>query len=267
MEATPGERVQGLMSAARALLEGGRPREAALLFGRVLLQDPVHEEARQGLVLARTQAGELDRELEERLQAAREAAGVGDLEVARALLAEVIRLGGDRDQARDLLDRLDDRGGLLPARDDAEPARAAPGPDAPSTGSPREWWSRTVFASVCAVAFAAVTTTVAASWDHLLGRLEKRPSPAAYAVSTLPLPAPPPGERALTEARRRLDQGDVKGALAALDHIRPDDPVYPFAVQLRQRAETAGGPAPDVGSGAPPPDGVTGEAPERSAAR
>jgi hypothetical protein len=250
MEVTPGERVQGLMSAAWALLDGARPREAALLFGRVLLQDPVHEEARQGLVLAQTQAGELERELEERLHMAREAADAGDLPRARELLAEVIRLGGDRDRAHELLDRLDERGGLLPARADAEPARPETSSGAASLGVARAWWSRTVFASVCAVAFAAVTTTVAASWDHLLGRLERRPSPAAYAVSTLPLPAPPPGERALAEARRRLDHGDVRGALTALGDIRPDDPVYPFAVQLRQRAET-----------------VNGAAAERSAAR
>jgi hypothetical protein len=238
MEATPGERVQGLMSDAWALLDAARPREAALLFGRVLLQDPVHEEARQGLVLARAQAGELDRELEERLQSAREAAGGGDLPRARALLAEVIRLGGDRDSAHDLLDRLDERGGLLPARSRAEPAwsEARDGADPPPAG--RAWWSRNVFATVCAVAFAAATTTVAAGWEHLLGRLERRPSPAAYALTTLPLP--PAGERALAEARRRLDHGDVRGALAALGDIRPDDPVYPFALQLRQRAETLG---------------------------
>ena len=252
MEVTPGERVQGLMSAAWALLDDARPHEAALLFGRVLLQDPVHEEARKGLLLAHTQAGELDRELEERLQAAREAAGAGDLPRARELLAEVIRLGGDRDRAHALLDRLDERGGLLPARADDEPARQQMGSGAESLGMARAWWSRTVFASVCAVAFAAVTTTVAASWDNLLGRLERRPSPAAYAVSTLPLPAPPPGERALAEARRRLDHGDVRGALTALGDIRPDDPVYPFALQLRQRAETVG---------------AAPEAPERSAAR
>ena len=249
MEVTPGERAQGLMSAAWALLEGARPREAALLFGRVLLQDPVHEEARKGLVLARTQAGELDRVLEERLQVARAAADAGDLPRARELLGEVIRLGGDRDRAHDLLDRLDDRGGLLPARADTEPARSETSSGAASLGAARAWWSRTLFASVCAVAFAAVTTTVAASWDHLLGRLERRPSPAGYAVTTLPLPPAPPGERALAEARRRLDHGDVRGALTALGDIRPDDPVYPFAEQLRQRAETVGGAAPERSAG------------------
>jgi hypothetical protein len=138
---------------------------------------------------------------------------------------------------------------MLAARPDAEPALPERRPHESSARASRGWWSRNVFASVCAVAFVAVTTTVAAGWSHLLGRLERRPSPAAYAVSTLPLPAPPPGERALAEARRRLDHGDVRGALTALAHIGPDDPVYPFAVQLRQRAETVS-PAPPDGSAA-----------------
>ena len=249
MDVTPGERVQGLVSAAWALLEGSRPREAALLFGRVLLQDPVHEEARRGLVLARTQAGELDRELEERLQLARETAAAGDLPRARALLEEIIRLGGDRDRAHEMLDRLDVRGGMLAASAEAAPALPEQLADTALARASGAWWSRSVFATVCGVAFVAVTTTVAASWDHLLGRLERRPSPAAYAVSTLPLPAPPAGERALAEARRLFDHGDVRGALTALGDIRPDDPVYPFALQLRHRAEGVGAPA--AGSAAP----------------
>jgi hypothetical protein len=90
------------------------------------------------------------------------------------------------------------------------------------------------------VAFAAVTTTVAATWEGMMWRLERRPLPAAYRATTATLPAPPQGERALGEARQRLEQGDVQGALAALGHIRPDDPVYPFALQLRQQAEQRG---------------------------
>lgn len=238
MGVTPLDRAQGLLSEAWELLESGRPRDAALLFGRVLLQDPGHEDARRGLVRARAEAGELDRELEARLEAARESVAAGDVAQARALLEEVIRLGGDRDRAHEMLDRLDAREGRVAA---AEPAAvpAARTDDGDAETAPRRFWSRGVFAAACALAFSAVTATVALSWDHLLARLERRPSPAAYAVSTLPLPAPPAGERALAEARQRLDRGDVPGALSALREIRPDDPVYPFAVQLRQRAEPA----------------------------
>jgi hypothetical protein len=239
MDVSPRERVQGLVSEASALLEAEQPREAALVFERVLLQDPAHEEARRGLVLARARAGELERELEEKLQVARDSAAAGDLPNARGLLQEVIRLGGDRDRAHDMLDRLDERGGIVAAPGQEEPAAANAPPSGRARRPARAWWTRTTFATVCGIAFAAVTTTVAASWELLLGRLERRPSPAGYAVSTLPLPPAPPGERALAEARQRLDRGDVSGALSALADIRPDDPVYPFALQLRQRAEMA----------------------------
>src|SRR5688572_8914507 len=144
MDVSLRERVQGLVSEAWALLDGSQPREAALLFGRVLLQDPVHEEARRGLVLARTQAGELERELEEQLHRARETAAAGDLPRARTLLEEVIRLGGDRDRAHELLDRLDVRGGILAASADAAPAPLQPQAGA-SADAPRAFWSRTVF--------------------------------------------------------------------------------------------------------------------------
>lgn len=239
MESTAGERVQGLVSEAWALLDDARPREAALLFGRVLLLDPAHEQARQGLMLARARAGELERELEARLDEARAAVAAGELAHARSLLEDVIRLGGDRDRAHELLDRLHARG--------TSPSEAArPAPSIPvrsmtavAAREPRAWWSRTVFATACGLAFAAVTTTVAASWDHLLGRLERRPSPAAYPISPASLATGPAGERALTEARRRLEHGDLSGALTALQDIAPDDPVYPFALQLRQRAESA----------------------------
>lgn len=237
MDVSARERVDGLISEASALLDASRPREAALVFERVLLQDPGHEEARRGLVQARARAGELERELEEKLQVARDSAAAGDRPSARGLLEEVIRLGGDRDRAHDMLDRLDERGGIVAVPGQEEPAATDAPPSRGAGRPPRAWWSRTVFATICGVAFAAVATTVAASWEHLLGRLERRPSPAGYVVTTLPLPPAPPGERALAQARQRLDHGDVSGALSALATIRPDDPVYPFALQLRQRAE------------------------------
>ncbi|HET8644324.1 MAG TPA: hypothetical protein VFO85_02470, partial [Vicinamibacteria bacterium] len=185
---SPRDRAQGLVSEALELLEAARPRDAALVFERVLLQDPEHEDARRGLVQARARAGELQRELEEQLQAARDSAAAGDLPRARALLQQVIRQGGDRDRAHDMLDRLDARGGLLAAADDSPPAAEEKSAAGGAGRRRRGGRSRTVFATTCAVALGALATTVAATWEHLLGRLERRPSPAGYAVPTLPLP-------------------------------------------------------------------------------
>jgi hypothetical protein len=41
------------------------------------------------------------------------------------------------------------------------------------------------------------------------------------------------------EARRLMEQGDAAGALRALDRVRPEEPAYPFARQLRRQAESA----------------------------
>jgi hypothetical protein len=240
------ERAQGMASEAWGLLEAARPREASLLFGRLLLQDPRHEEARRGLMAAQALTGELERELEALLQEAHQAALGGDLAQARLLLDDVIRRGGDRDGAHALLDRLDHREGLVAVSPPAAPA-AAGAADPPAVAPLRGWRSRTAFAAACGLALVALTTTVAAGWDHLMGRLEERPLPAGYTPATQPLPAAPAGERALGEARRLLERGDVAGALTALHDVAPDDPVYPFAQQLRQRAELAARGRPDQG--------------------
>jgi hypothetical protein len=237
MDNGAGDRVQGLVSEAWTLLDEARPGEAALLFGRVLLQDPVHEEARRGLLLSRARAGEVERELDVRLDDARAAVAEGDPAQARAMLEDVIRLGGDRDRAHAMLDRLDARGGLVAEGSPSVPREAVPVPLVSGEPAHRVWWTRTAFATACGVAFAAVTTTVAASWETMIGRLERRPLPAAYSAAAATLPAPPAGELALSAARQRLENGDVAGALSALGHIGPDDPVYPFALQLRQQAE------------------------------
>lgn len=241
MDASSRTRAQGPVSEGWALLDGARPREAALLFGRVLLEDPQHEEARRGLLAAQALSGELERELEARLEGARQAAAAGDLDTARTLLAEVIRQGGDRDGAHELLDRLDHREGRVAvAGPSSAPAPSGAALPALVTAA-RRWRSRTTFAAACGVALVALATTVAASWGRLIGRLEERPLPAGYAPVTQSLPAAPAGERALGEARRLLERGDVAGALDALRDVAPDDPVYPFAQQLRQRALAARG--------------------------
>jgi len=241
------ERAQGLLGEAWALLEGEKPRESALLFGRVLLQDPQNGEARRGLAMAQARSGELERVLEALLDEARQAASGGDLECARLLLEDVIRRGGDRDSAHELLDRLDHREGRVAAAGSASFTLPPAAPAPPARRTAGGWWSRTAFAAACGVALVALATTVAASWDHLIGRLEERPLPAGYTPSTQPLPAPPAGELALGEARRRLERGDVSGALTALRDVAPDDPVYPFAQQLRQRAESAARGRPEQG--------------------
>jgi hypothetical protein len=213
-----------------------RAREAADVFGRILLLDPDNTEARRGLEQSRAAAVEAERVLATRLQEAEAALAAGEDENARALLDEIIRQGGDRDRARDLLDRLDRRPGRLSAgrgpwtsAGEVEEGEAAASPA----------WSRRAVIGGWVVVFGLLATGVASSWDRLLDRLDRAPSPSSPPSASAMLAAPTPGEQAVADARRLLDQGETAAALSILDRISPDEPAYPFARELRRQAETA----------------------------
>jgi hypothetical protein len=88
--------------------------------------------------------------------------------------------------------------------------------------------------------FGLLATGVASSWDRLLDRLGRAPSPSSQpAPPATSLAAPTPSERAVADARRLLDQGETAAALTVLDRISPDEPAYPFARELRRQAEAA----------------------------
>ena len=234
MTATDHERIQGLLAEGWRLLEAGQARESALIFGRVALVEPAHAEAMRGLAAARTAITESERLSDERLEEARRAAGRGDAVSARAALHEVIAEGGDRDHAAALLDRLDDRGGRI---ERAAPRAAISGPivrPRPSAVS----WSRRAFAATATVVLVALGAGVFSSWDRLLFGLTRPPAPRPHAGAD-PATTDRAGERALAEARRHMDSGNVAAALAALDRVGPQEPSYPFARQLRQQAELA----------------------------
>jgi hypothetical protein len=246
--ATDHERIQGLLAEGWRLLEGGDPREAALVFGRVALVDPTRAEALRGLASARAAITENERRSDERLDEARLALEKGDLVVARAALEAVIAEGGDRDRAAALLDRLDARGGRLD-RAPRSAAESAVGPEArPNPVS----WSRRAFAATVTMVLVALGAGVFSSWDRLLFGLTRPPAPRS-AGAEVGGDAATGGERALAEARRLLDLGDAAAALAALDRVGPQEAAYPFARQLRQQAQRAlhGEPAGIARSGRP----------------
>jgi len=218
-------------------MEQERGREAADLFGRILLLDPEHAAARRGLEQARALAVEAERVLAAELQEAESALAAGDDEQARTLLDEVIRKGGDRDRARELLDRLDRRPGRLQAGQ----GRGSSESDAGERASgPSRAWSRRVVIGGWVIVFGLLAAGGSSSWGPLLDRLARPPSPSSrVAAPATSLAAPTPGERAVADARRLLDQGETAAALAVLDRISPDQPAYPFARELRRQAETA----------------------------
>jgi hypothetical protein len=224
--------VRTLLARGRALLERNEAREAADLFGRVLLRDPANAEARLGLKQARAFVREDERALDAQLEQAGLAVEAGDEDRARSLLEDVVSKGGDRDRALALLDRLDTRAGSLQGLDHEEDS-----PEGTAVPPARRAWVRAVLIGAWATAFASLAVGVGASWDRLLVSLSRTPSPTSrVGPPTTQVPVPPAGERALAEARELLDRGDAAGALAALDRVPPQEPAYPFARQLRTHA-------------------------------
>lgn len=227
--------VRRLLDEGAAHLEAGRGDAAALAFERVLLHDPAHAEARGGLERARAAVTEAERRSESCVDAAEQAIARGAWDEARERLDAALRERPTGARALELADRLDRRSGRVAV------AVVRPGAaSAPASPDRRPHWTRRAFLASCAVLFASLAAGVAASWDGLIGRLTSAPRPAAMmAPPTLGAAALSDGGRAVSEARLRLEQGDPAGALAALERVRPEDPLYPYAQQLRTQSEAA----------------------------
>jgi hypothetical protein len=87
---------------------------------------------------------------------------------------------------------------------------------------------------------AVLASSVASTWEGLMARLAGAPAPVGpVATPASSLLAATPGERAISEARRLGERGDLVGALAALERVMPQDPAYPFARQLHGQAAEA----------------------------
>lgn len=236
LEGSAGERIARLLKEGWEQLRLGRPREAKLVFDRVLLRDPSHSEARRGLELARSATAETARDLDLRLAKARAALEAGRREDARFLLERIVEEGPDWAPALVLLDRLDRRKGRI-AAPQAEPASVA---EAPTARVASAVWLRRALVVGWSLAFGLLAAGVATSWDRLVGGLLEPPVPAVrHAPPVTEIAAPTAAERALTRATRLLQEGDPVGAVAELERVSPDDPAYPFSLRLRLEAQAA----------------------------
>src|SRR5687768_3473759 len=104
----------------------------------------------------------------------------------------------------------------------------------------RERWLRRGLASVWTFLFAIGGFAVASAWDDIVEGLLRAPVPAASEAPPSGLaPRTSPGEQAIALARRLLDLGQPAEALKALLAIKPEEPVYPFSLQLREEAQRA----------------------------
>ena len=104
----------------------------------------------------------------------------------------------------------------------------------------RDRWLRRGYAAAWTVFFGLGGMAVASAWDPLVEGLVRRPVPvSADAVPATSLLASTAGERAVAEAQKHLEQGRPNDAMAALLGVKPEEPVYPFSLQLREEARRA----------------------------
>jgi hypothetical protein len=230
-------RIEELLLAGLDHYFSGQHELAISVWTRVLFLDRSHARARAYIDRARGAIAERHREGEELLQTGVAAFDRGDAVDARRLLTSVVERGISSDEALALLDRLDR---LAPAgegetRDDGAPARREwTAPNAGLAG-PRKGISPATLFLVLAIGLLSGALVVIA-WN---GRdLPSQPSSGPSAVGagaprSEPLPVPSPAEVSLTRARNFYSKGRVRDALAALDAIRPGDPLRPQADDLR----------------------------------
>lgn len=231
---TEDDRIRTLVAQAEASFATGEPGEAALVFGRILAHDPGHAAAREGLERAKNAVSEAERRGEAQLAEAGAALARGDAGRARELLRAVIDAVGNNDAAAALLDRLDERRGLL-LTTSALPGEAAAKASAyPETGSSG---MRRAFVAAWTVAIVLFAGSLAFSWERLLDRLVQPPLPSAEGLAPATrLSQPTIADASLSEAKQRLEAGDPATALLALGRIEPGDAAWPYAQQLRAQA-------------------------------
>jgi hypothetical protein len=107
-------------------------------------------------------------------------------------------------------------------------------------GEVRDRWLRRGHAAAWTVLFALGGLAVASAWEPLVEGLVRLPvAVSADASPASQVPAASAGERAVAEARKHLESGHPADAMSALLAVKPEEPVYPFSLQLREEARRA----------------------------
>ena len=164
------------LRSAWALLARGRFQDAVFAFGRILREEPDHQEARRGREKASHQLAEARRQADQQLAEAEAARVSGDEDAARRLAEEALEVGADPERALGLLDRLPASPGAL-----AEPRPVdRPADRPPFEGAPRLVWSRVGLVSFWVLAFGLIAAGVASSWEQIVGQLASAPRPELH---------------------------------------------------------------------------------------
>jgi tetratricopeptide (TPR) repeat protein len=223
-------RIEELLLAGLDHYFNGQHELAINVWTRVLFLDRSHARARAYIERARTAVAERQREGDELLHAGLAAFSRGDAGDARRLLNSAVERGARPEEAMAALERLDR---LAPAVPGPEPR-----PRALRVGSMlaarRPGISAATLLLVLAIGLATGAFVMMAWSSGLLLLWAPRPIPAAD-VRTTPEPLPVPSASDVTFGRANAwyRSGKLRDALAALDGIRPGDPLRPRADDLR----------------------------------
>jgi hypothetical protein len=234
-------RIEELLLAGLDHYFSGQHELAISVWTRVLFLDRSHARARAYIERARGAIAERHREGDELLQSGAAAFSRGDVADARRLLTSAVELGARPEEALAMLERLDR---LAPA----DPIDLTP--DAPAgprrrrliggadSATERQGIRAATLLLVLAIGLAAGVLMMNA-WSS--GVLPWGPAQATIAapVRTVldPLPVPTAAEVSLARARAWSTSGRLRDALAALDAIRPGDPLRAQADELRARIQ------------------------------
>jgi hypothetical protein len=230
-------RIEELLLAGLDHYFNGQHELAISVWTRVLFLDRTHARARAYIERARGAIAERQREGEELLQTGAAAFNRGDADSARRLLTSAIERGAQPDEALSILDRID-RLAPPPSPDrDALPALRRSSTGRSLVSARRRGAHPATLLLVLAIGLAIGVVTMIA-WSS--GLLPWSPSPAAVTTDSRPVdpvPVPSASEVSLARARSWSASGRLRDALAALDAIRPGDPLRAQADELRAKIQ------------------------------
>jgi tetratricopeptide (TPR) repeat protein len=244
-DATPGResRIEELLLAGLDHYFSGQHELAISVWTRVLFLDRSHARARAYIERARGAIAERHREGDELLQTGAAAFSRGETENARRLLTSAVERGARPEEALALLERLER---LAPADLDVV-RRAAVQPrirryarSLIGGSTERPGIRAATLLLVLAIGLAAgVLVMIARSSGVWPWSLALSPAAGAGEANSVPeaLPLPAAAEVSLARARAWSSSGRLRDALAAIDAIRPDDPLRGQADELRARIQ------------------------------
>jgi hypothetical protein len=233
-------RIEELLLAGLDHYFSGQHELAISVWTRVLFLDRSHPRARAYIERARGAIAERQREGEELFQTGMAAFERGDTVQARELLTAAVDRHAQPEEARALIERIDRLAPASPAASGETPL-PRPTPRARKSGtilSPeRTGLSAATIVGVLAVGLAAGALVVI-GWTSGVFPWPSASPPAAARRPPLeskpaPLPVPSAAEVSLARATEWYKNGLLHDALAALDAIRPGDPLRPRADELR----------------------------------